>query len=285
MELTQLLINSLLLGGIYALAALGLNLIFGVLKLANIAHGDILMLGGIVAAWLVSSIGMSTYPAILVATIIIFLIGVALQKVAVEKVVQAPLAISMLLLYAISSILRNGSLFIWGPTYKTLAASTETVIFRGISIAYTRILVFGIAVLATIIFFLVLKSTTFGKCIRASAQHSGLAKACGIDVKRVRLLSFGLGSATAALAGGLLTILYPMSPGAGELYVIKMFAIVIVGGLGSFPGTFAGALLIALVETLSGFYGNTSYSDVAVFLVFILVLIAKPSGLFGGKTS
>ncbi len=283
--LLQVIINGLLVGGVYALSAAGLNLVFGVLKVANIAHGDFMMLGAMTAYAVSLKLGLSPYAAMLVAAIVLAGIGALTQRFLVERVIHSPMFVSLLLLFAVSMILRNGALHVWGPTYVSLSHDSSVWTVGPLSFTKLRVAVFALGLGLTLALLWLLQKTAFGQSLRATAQHMDLAEACGINVRRVRMQAFALGTAIAAMSGALLVMLFSVNPSMGEIFVLKCFAIVVVGGLGSFSGAFAGAMIIGVAETLTSYYAATQLSDVTVFLLFLIVLVFRPSGVLGGKAT
>jgi branched-chain amino acid transport system permease protein len=278
----QVLINGLLLAGVYGVAALGLNLIFGVLRVANIAHGDFMMLGAFIV-YSLSTLGLSPLIGIPVVAGVLFVLGLLTERFLVEKVVYQPMAYSLLLLYAVSILLRNAGLNIWTSNYVSLNVIPGSLHLGPFTVSEIRLVVFIVAVGLTLAFTFVLNRTTTGKTIRASIQHPDLAGACGIDVRKVRALTFGVGSVLAGITGTFFIMLFSVNPEMGDMMILKLFAIVIVGGLGNYLGTFAGALIIAMAETFTAFYATTQFADVAVFSIFLLSLILRPQGLLGGR--
>jgi branched-chain amino acid transport system permease protein len=278
----QVLINGLLLAGVYGVAAMGLNLIFGVLRVANIAHGDFMMLGAFIV-YSLSTLGLTPLIGIPVVAGALFVLGILTERFLVEKVIYQPMAFSLLLLYAVSILLRNAGLNIWTSNYCSLHFIPGSLHIGPLTISEIRLVVFIIAVGLTIVFTFILNKTTVGKTIRASIQHPDLAGACGIDVRKVRALTFGVGSLLAGITGTFFIMLFSVNPEMGDMMILKLFAIVIVGGLGNYLGTFVGALVVAMGETFTGFYATTQLSDVAVFSIFLLSLILRPQGLLGGR--
>lgn len=282
--LIQVLINGLMLAGVYAVAALGLNLIFGVLRVANIAHGEFMMVGAFVAYSLWTA-GIHPLIAIPFVAALLFLMGILIERFMVEKVINQPMAYSLLLLYAVSIFLRNTGLNIWTSNYCCLNVLSGSLHIGPFTLSVIRLLIFAGAVGLTLFLTFLLNRTTVGKTIRASIQHPDLASACGIDVRRVRILTFGVGSVLGGIAGTFLIMLFSVNPEMGNMMILKLFAIVIVGGLGNNLGTLVGALVVAMAETLTGFYVNIEFSEVAVYSIFLLSLLLFPQGLLGGRKS
>ncbi|HUL30562.1 MAG TPA: branched-chain amino acid ABC transporter permease [Thermodesulfobacteriota bacterium] len=278
----QVLINGLLLAGVYGVAAIGLNLIFGVLRVANIAHGDFMMVGAFIV-YSLYTLGLSPLIGIPVAAGVLFILGLLTERFLVERVVSQPMAYSLLLLYAVSILLRNAGLNLWTSNYVSLNVIPGSLHLGPFTVSEIRLVVFIVAVGLTLAFTFILNKTIAGKTIRASIQHPDLAGACGIDVRRVRALTFGVGTVLAGITGTFFIMLFSVNPEMGDMMILKLFAIVIVGGLGNYLGTFAGALVIAMAETFTGFYATTQFADVAVFSIFLLSLILRPQGLLGGR--
>ncbi len=280
--LVQVLINGVLLAGVYVVAAVGLNLIFGVLRVANIAHGEFIMIGGFIV-YSLFSLGISPILGTLVIIAVLFGLGVLVERFMVEKVIYQPMAYSLMLLYAVSIILRNLGLNVWSPNFVSVNVLTGSLQLGAVSVSSIRLLVFLIAVCFTLGLMFFLSRTAAGKAIRAAIQNPELASASGIDVRLIRTLTFGLGSALAGIAGTFFMMMFSINPEVGGMMILKLFAIVIVGGLGNYLGTFVGALVIAFAETLTGFYLTSQFADMAVFAIFLLVIILRPQGLLGGK--
>jgi len=281
--LAQLVVGGLLLGGVYALAAAGLNLVFGVMRVVNFAHGDLMILGSYVTFWLYQLLGLNPLAALLVSVPLLFLVGVALQRLLVDRVVgQAPL-MSLILLWGVSLVLINLMLYFWTSNSRSVPYFSGGVDVAGVSISRARGVAFLAALLLSAAVWLFLQRTRWGKAIRATAQSSEMALVCGIDVERVRLLTFGLAAAMAGAAGNLLVMIFSVNPTIGPSFLLKAFAIIVIGGLGSFQGALIGALLIGVLESVSSYAINAQLGDAVVYFALILFLLARPSGLVGAR--
>jgi branched-chain amino acid transport system permease protein len=278
----QVAVNGLLLAGVYSVAAVGLNLVFGVLRVANIADGEFVMIGAFVV-YSLTMLGVPLLVGILLAICLLFVLGALIERYVVEHVIYQPMAYSLLLLYAVSIFLRNAGLNIWSSNYVSLNVMTGFIQIGAITISVIRLVIFVVAIVFTLSFTFLLNRTYWGKTIRASIQHPELASACGMDVRMVRKLTFGVGSALAGITGTFFIMMFSVNPEMGTLMILKLFAIVIVGGLGNYLGTFVGAFVIAMTETATGFFLTTQLGDVAVFAIFLLALILRPQGIMGGK--
>jgi branched-chain amino acid transport system permease protein len=279
--LLQLAVGGLLLGAVYALAASGLNLVFGVMRIVNIAHGELMMLGAYVAYWLWELYGVNPLVALLISIPTLFLVGWVLQLVLVNRVVGQPPLMSLILMWGVSLLMINLGLLAWTSNVRSVPYFSGGVEIAGASISRSRGVAFTAAVLLSFAVFLFLQRTRWGKAIRATAQSAEMALVCGIDVKRVRLLTLGLAAAMAGAAGNLLITVFAVSPGMGPTFLLKSFAIIVIGGLGSFPGAFIGALVVGLLESFSAFALNAQAADAVVYVALILFLVFRPAGLMG----
>jgi branched-chain amino acid transport system permease protein len=279
--LLQVVISGLLLGAVYALLAIGLNLIFGVMRVINIAHGDLLMLGSYATYWLFVLWGVNPVLSLLFVLPVMFVLGVLLQRTLVDRVVGQPLLISLLLTFGLSSFLTGVALNLWTANYRSVPAFSGSLQVAGLSLSVPRVVAFVVAIVITILVWYFLSSAKLGKAVRATSQNAEVALVCGIDVARIRLLAFGLGTATAGAAGSLLAVIYTVYPEMGRTFLMKAFAIIVLGGLGSFGGAFVGALALGMAEALAAFAWNTQIAEAVAYAVFIAVLFVRPSGLFG----
>src|ERR671938_276667 len=196
----QVIISGVLLGAVYALLAIGLNLIFGVMRVINVAHGDLMMLGSYTTFWLFTLWGVNPLLSLIVAMALMFALGALLQRVVVERVVGQPLLVSLLLTFGLSSFLTGSALNLWTANYRSVPAFTGSLQVAGLALSVPRVIAFVVALAITVLVYLFLKKTRIGKAIRATSQNAEVALVCGIDVARIRLLTFGLGTALAAAA-------------------------------------------------------------------------------------
>lgn len=283
MDILQVVISGLLLGGVYALFATGLNMIFGVMKVINLGHGELMMLGAYITFFLFDQLGMNPLLTIPISAAVLFLLGVLLQFALVERVVNQPLLSSLLLTFGLSTLMMGVALNLWTSNFRSVAWRPLTGSWHvgEIAISRSRLVAFVIALLVTAATWLFLEKTTFGKAIRATAQHPQVAQICGIDVRKVRLVTFGLGSAMAAISGSLIAMIFTISPEMGRMFIGKGFAIIVLGGLGSFAGAFLGALLLGVSETVTAYFADAQLAEGIAYLILLLVLLIRPSGFFG----
>jgi branched-chain amino acid transport system permease protein len=283
MDLLQVVISGLLLGGVYALFAAGMNMIFGVLRVINLAHGELMMLGAYTTFWLYAIAGINPLLSIPVSALLVFSIGAVIERTMIERVVSQPLLSSLLLTFGLSTLLMGTALSLWTANFRSVPYLTGSVTLFGLNLSQTRLVASAIALAITALTYGFLRFTTFGKAIRATAQNAEVAQVCGINVGRVRLVTFALGSAMAAVAGSLIAMIFTISPEMGRMFLGRAFAIVVLGGLGSFVGAFIGALVLGVVETLAAYFTDTQLAEGVSYAVLVLVLLLRPSGLFGER--
>lgn len=282
---TQSMVTGLLLGGVYALVSIGLTLIFGVLGIVNFAQGSMLTLAMFLVYWLVTSLAIPVYVATLVAVPIMFAFGVLIQTTLLNNLTmsnnhEGPLLVTL----GLSLLIINVLLMIFGGRPLAVPGSVQgSVTVFGAIASYERLVAFGGAVLVAVILTLALRKTSFGLSIRAVSANSQGASLVGVNVRRVYALTFGIGAACVAVAGGLLAPFLSLTPSVGEQFTILAFVIVVLGGLGSVVGAMAGGLVIGLVQTVGALYLPGTGSLILVFAVFVLVLFFRPQGMFGAQ--
>jgi len=281
--LLQLAVGGLLLGAVYALAAAGLNLIFGVMRVVNFAHGDLMILGAYTAFWLYDRGGVNPLLSLTISIPLLFVVGWILQRFLVYRVVGQPPLMSLILLWGVSLVIINAGLFFWTSNVRSVPYFSGGIDLAGIQISRSRGIAFVTALVLSIGVWLFLQRSRWGKAIRATAQSAEMALVCGINVNRVRLLTFGLAAAMAGAAGNLLITILALSPGVGPSFLLKAFAIIVIGGLGSFSGAFIGALVVGLLESFSAFFINAQAADAVIYFALILFLLVRPGGILGQR--
>lgn len=280
-QLVQVLVNGILLGGIYALVAAGLSLIFGVMRVINFAHGDFLMLGGMATFWLFALYGVNPLLSLLIVIPAGLLLGWAVQVALIQRVVHAPPMMSLLLTFGLSFFLIGVSQIAFSNLFRSVPYLDGSWQALGTAFPRMRTVAFFAAALMSGGVYAFLKRTRSGKAIRATAQHAEVAMTCGIDVARVRRQTFAIGSAMAVVAGSLLVSITAIHPQVGAVYILKAFAIVVLGGLGSFVGALLGGLILGLAEVFGTLYISSAVGQAAAYLVLLAVLLARPGGLMG----
>jgi len=281
-ELANILTVGLLLGGIYSLVSVGLNLIFGVIRIVNFAQGEFVMLGMYGAFAANAAIGFDPYLATIIVVPSLFLLGAGIYWVILRPLQGEPM-MQIFATFGLLMVLENTVLALSrGESFSVNSVLSQfSVSFGPIQVSLVRLLVLGAACLVSLALGVFLKTTMAGRSIRAVAQDRKAARLMGINVERTYTISFGIGAALAALAGCLLSPLYTMSPQIGMNFIMPAFAVVVLGGLGSVLGAFVGGLIVGLTEALAGFYLDPALKEAVLFGVFIIVLLVQPSGLFG----
>lgn len=281
MDISQALVNGILLGGVYALIAAGLTLVFGVMRVINFAHGEFVMLGGMVTYWLFVLWGVNPLLALVVVLVGGAVLGNLLQRTLIDRVVNAPPMMSLLLTFGLSLFLIGLAQMLWGNLFRSVPYLRGAWQQFGVSLPRMRLVGFGIAAALTAVVYVFLKTSRSGKALRATAQHAEVALTCGIDVPKMRRLAFSIGTAMAGVAGGLLVTIVALHPQAGRLYILKAFAIVVLGGLGSLIGALLGGLVLGLVEVFGTLWISSAVGQATSYLVLLLVLVVRPGGLLG----
>ena len=283
--LGQVIVSGLLAGALYAMVALGLGLIFGVMRVLNVAHGPLLMLGAYVTYWLFSTVGLNPYLSLLVSMPLVFLIGVALQHFFVRRVVDAPELSSLLLTFGISIALVNLAQLAFTSDLRSVEFLTGSFLVGPFAFSKSRVIACLFAAGITALAFLFLQKTRMGKAIRAVSQSREVAQVCGINVQRIHLLAFGLASALAAAGGTLVAVMVAIQPEMGAVYTFKSFLVIVLGGAGNYPGALLGGLLLGLVEQLASLFLTTQVNEAVAYVLLVLVLLLRPTGLLGGRST
>ena len=274
----QACVNGLLMGGFYSLMGMGQNIIFGVMKIVNFCHGEMLMVGMYLTFILYTYFGIDPYLAVPLVAVCMFCIGAVIQHTLITPSLGTKSFTNLLFLtVGLGLLLSNGALVIFGSDYRSIrTAYSQTYIPIGpVTMALPRMISFGVLVVVTIALFVFLKYSTIGKQIRAVSQNAVGAEVVGIDVKRIYILTYGLGVALAGTAGALLTQFYTIFPTAGASFGFRALIVVVVGGLGSIPGAFLAGIFLGLLETMSALFISPSYSDLIVFMTFIIILVVR----------
>ena len=281
--LLQGIVSGLLAGGLYAMVALGLALIFGVMRVINLAHGTLLMLGAYTTFWLFALFGLNPFVSLLVSFPVLFALGVFLQKFLVHRVVGAPELSSLLLTFGISIFVPNLAMLAWTSDFRSVEFLTGSYLIGPLALSKPRLITFSVALAVTGLAFLFLSRTKLGKAIRATSQHRDVAQVCGVNVRRIDLITFGLAAGLAGVGGSLVSVMFSISPEMGQIYVFKSFLVIVLGGAGNYPGAFAGGLLLGVIESLASLYISARLSEVIAYVLLVIVLLVRPTGLFGGR--
>jgi branched-chain amino acid transport system permease protein len=279
------LISGLLFGGVYSLMAVGLTLIFGVMRVVNFAHGD-MMVWGMYLAWLLATrVGLDPYLTFVVCAAALFVLGLAVQRGLVNRIVDAPHEMQILLMLGVALVLENVALLTFGPEPQRVrsALGASAVWLGPLFIDVARLITFAVAIALTLLLSLFLFRTDIGRSIRAAADNPYGALVIGTDVRRVYAIAFAVGAACVGAAGALVTPIVPFQPTTGLQLSVTSFNIVIIGGMGSLLGAFVGGLLVSVAESLGAVFLAPSMKELVSFSLLIAVLLFRPAGLFGGR--
>lgn len=280
----QLVINGILLGGTLAIISIGLTLIFGIVRVINFAHGEFLMVGLYAVYLMTQYLELHPYVAAVPAIILLFVIGAAMQRFIIQPLLNADPHIQIFATVGISTALLNLALLVFGADVFSVRMddfTSERMRLGSLSFVSGPVITFLVSIALIIGFNLFLKHTYLGRAIRATAQNRYAAQLMGVNVEWIYIITFGLGSACLGLASGLLLPQYPVFPTVGSFFVLTAFVIVVLGGLGSLAGAFLGSMIIGLVDSLSGYYIAPDLKEVVYFLIFLGILILRPTGLLG----
>ena len=283
----QTLVSGLLVGGCYALMATGLNLVWGVMEIINFAHGAFLILGMYITYWGYVLLGIDPYLSLPIAMVLLFALGWALQGVVLNPIMgeERWASATLLITFGVSIFLLNLALLVWGPTPRALSYSLSDAHIQlgSIIIRVPQLVGFGISVVFLLFLEYFLKRTKLGRAIRATAQNSEGARLMGINVPMIYKLTFGIGAAGSAAAGTILMTFLQVNPHIGLGLILMAFAICVIGTMGNYVGAFIGGLIIGVVEAFSAVLVLPSIKMMGVYIVFLIVLLMKPEGIFGGK--
>jgi branched-chain amino acid transport system permease protein len=284
----QLIVNGLLLGGVLALSALGFNIIFGVMRVVNLAHGDLVVIAALTCA--VAYGRWHINPLLLLPITVLggFIIGACIQRFLLRRLppeIASGEASSLTLTFGLSYFLAGAGLWIFGGQIRSVPYLTSSIQLGAISVPQARLLAFVAAIVIAGLLGLFLRYTPIGRAIRATSMNLDGALACGVDADFVRTVSFGLGSAVAAAAGTLLSYVYTFNPQDGIPFTISAFAVVAIGGLGSYTGALIGALVLGFAQSFASYYAGSTLADAAPYVLFVLVMLVLPQGILGRRTS
>jgi branched-chain amino acid transport system permease protein len=283
----QSMVFGLLVGALYGLAAVGLSLVFGVMKVLNVAHGELLMLGGYASFWLFALYGVDPFLSLLIVGPALFLVGVLLHLGLFSRLMrfdeETKIKNSLLIGFGLALVLQNLAIRLWTADERGINTFYAGWVghIASVNLPFNRLGTLAVAVLAIVALHLFLTRTYLGKGIRATAEDWQAATLVGIDIRRTYLFAFALGTALAGIAGTLVTVGYAVAPGIGLEWTLKALVVVVLAGLGSVFGTFFAGVLLGLAEAASVLFIGGAYREVVGLILFVLVLLVRPQGLFG----
>lgn len=281
----QLIFGGLVWGCAYALLALGLTIIYGMMGIVNMSHGEFYMIAAFFLCTFVTLLGLNFFVGVILALVSTMILGVFVERFIIRPVIGAPIINSTLLTIGMSIVIKNAAQMIWGPMPISIASPFSPFAYQigPIAITQTQIFIIIVTVLSIVSFNIAIKKTRLGKAMRATFQDREVAALNGIRIKQIYSITFMLGSLMAAVAGVLLGPVFSVYPEMGSSTSLKAWAIVVMGGLGNFSGAIVGGLILGVVESLGIGLINSGISEAIVFIAVICVLLVRPYGLFGEK--
>ncbi len=276
-------IDGLTLGFIYGLAAMGLTLIFGVMRVINLAHGPVIMLGMYTVWVLAMQMGWNPYLALVLSVILGLLFGMAMYFVAVHKIINAPELTTLLATFSVNLMVVGVATVVFTTTPHAVDVQLPSIQTGNITILGTRIVAVFIAIIVTVALYYFLYRTHTGKSIRAVANNRGAAELMGINTALILGLSFGIGTMLAAISGGLISTLFSFSVLSGSTYETKSFVMVVLGGLGNPTGALFGGIILGMLEALTTMFMPVAWVPIIEYVIFVLILLIRPNGLFGAR--
>jgi branched-chain amino acid transport system permease protein len=275
------------MGGLFAITALGLSLVFGVMRLINLAHGEFMVLGGYIAFFLGRAAGLDPLICVLIAIPAVALLAYPVQHFMLSPVMSRGAGAPLLITFGVSIVLQNLYVQFFNPEVRSLKAGYAQANFRllGLTVPWIYIISFGIGVVVLAIAHVAITRTTFGQSLRASAEDPAAAAVMGVNVKRVHAATYAVAAAAAAIGGILVGIMFSFSPTSGTTWLITGFAVVVLGGAGSVKGTLVGGLILGVLESLGATVTGDGWRTFIGYAVFLIVLSIRPRGLFGRKES
>lgn len=281
--LLQTIVSGVLIGGVYGLISVGLTLIFGVMRIINFAHGDLMMLAMYVTYWLFTLYRIDPFVSLIITVPAFFGVGVLIQRSLFDRVLKAPHASQLFLTVGLMLVAQNMALLFWRYDYRTVVTTYSDSAFTigGAFIGTPRLATFVVAISFTVILYFFLSRTRTGRAMRATAQNKEISALMGVNVSRIQLIASGIGVACVGAAGSILTTFFYVSPTVGTTFTLTAFMAVVLGGMGSFGGALLGGTIIGLAESFGAMYLTMQVRELVSFVIFIMILLLRPSGLLG----
>jgi branched-chain amino acid transport system permease protein len=283
MLFAQVVLNGILLGGLYACMAISFSLIWGVMNIINLAHGSMMLVGAYVTVMLHRRFGIDPILSIPASSLVLFCIGYLLQRIVFNRVVHTSIFLTLVLTFGLDMLLINVNIALFTADVRSITTwySGLALEIGGVRLAYTRIIVFVLALAMTFALHLFLKHSRTGRAIRATSQDTRAAQVMGVDIARTYAMTFGLGAAMAGATGSLIAVVYTFSPVIGDAFTLKSFVVVILGGLGNMFGAIVAGIFLGVAENLVAGFIDPGYRDVISFWLLITVLLVRPTGFLG----
>jgi branched-chain amino acid transport system permease protein len=281
----QVLINGILLGGLYACSAMGFSVIWGVMNLINLAHGSMIILGAYITYTITTATGMDPFLTLPISGAVLFILGYWIQKYVINIVIDKSVFMTLLLTFGLDLILINTNLLLFTADLRSITPWYAGLGWEigSVKIPYTRFGVFLLSMVLTTVLFLFMNRTKLGNAIRATSFDRDAAGLVGVNVLKIYAVTFGIGAGMAGMAGSLISVLYSFSPVTGTSYTMKAFVVVILGGLGSIPGAIVGGMVLGIVENFASVVFDAGYKDAISFILLVLILVWRPRGIMGKR--
>jgi len=276
-------VSGILIGSVYSLVGMGLALIWGIMDVINFAQGDYMMLGAFITYWAFTLAGIDPLLSVPLSFLVTFALGVLTQRVVIERVLDAPMVSQITATFAVLLMIRYGAEAAFGPYTKRIYVPYADVIYRfgTISLQLPRLIAFAVSLGVAVAFYVFLKTTYTGVALRAVSQNRMAAYLMGINVRKMYWIAFGIGVGISAVGGTLVATFLPIHPEMGGFYALIAFIVVVFGGFGSVFGAYISGIIIGVTESVSALFISPSLKDVVAFLLFIAIILVKPTGLFG----
>jgi branched-chain amino acid transport system permease protein len=286
-SLLNAIVSGILIGSVYSLVAMGLSLIWGIMDIINFAQGDYMMLGAFVTYWMLVIFGIDPMVSVIISFAVVFALGVLTQIAVIDHIIEAPFVSQVVSTFALLMIIRYGSETIFGPYTRRVETwyTGITYNYLGIILPLPEIIAFIVTILVTLTLYIFLNKTYVGVAMQAVSQNRDAAALLGINIRRMYWFAFGIGVGITAIAGTLLSTFCPIYPEMGAFFAFLAFIIVVFGGFGSIFGSYVAGLIIGVTETVSALFIIPTWKDVIAFLIFVIIILFRPTGLFGVKTT
>ncbi len=281
----QIIINGLLIGGLYATIGIGFSLVWGVMRVINLTHGGMIMLGAYISYTLFEYAKVDPFLSIPISMLVLYFLGIFLEKYVVDPIIKSGIFMTITLTFGLEMILENIILLIWSGNYRSITTfySGNSFDFLGATVSIVRFFMFIAAIAITIILYLFMYKTKIGSAIRATALNREGAQMVGVNISKVYRITFGVGAALAGASGALLSSVYTISPSMAASLIGKAFIVTVLGGLGSVNGAIFGGIVLGLAESFGSEYIGTGFQEATGFILLVLVLALRPQGLLGRK--
>lgn len=274
-------LRGLSIGALYAVVAMGLSLIFGIMRVINVAHGEFVMLGGYGVYFMWTVLKLDPLVGLLLLFPAAMLFGIVIERALVEHVVGQPEVSSVMLTFGLSVVIWGLAQILFGADFRSIQYLSGAVSILGVHLAANSIVIFVVSLAVSGAVFGFLRLTSLGQAIRATSQNAALAQACGINSRRMRFLGFGLGTALAATGGGMVAFAFVLYPQVGLTYIGKSFAVAVLGGMGSVPGAIVGGFVLGLAESVAAQHLTSQVAQLVSYALIFFVIMVRPAGLFG----